>query len=76
MWREQSVTKLGKERGIRLLLRRVIMGGNLVKIEPNSTEEIEENGNIWKILYNEGIREFMHACRGFDHKLLIEVVDS
>jgi len=50
------------------------MGGDLVKVEPSSPNEIRSNSLFSNIIYKESLERFINAHRGHDDEISLELV--
>lgn len=52
------------------------MGGDLVRVEPSSLDEVKSNPLVWNIICKGGLENFINACIGHDDRIYLEVVRS
>lgn len=52
------------------------MGGELVRVEPSSPDEVKNNPLIWNIICEGGIKDFINAFRGHDDEIYLNVATT
>jgi len=54
----------------------VIMGDDIVKLDPNSLKETMRNSKVWRILCQGGLDKFTCIYKGHDEQISMEVANS